>query len=260
MKIIIPMTGYGSRFVAAGYQELKPLIEVQGKPILQWIVDGMYPGEEDILFICRGEHLDTIPDMRARLMRIAPTAEIFAIDDWVKKGPVYDVLRASERILDDAPCIINYCDFFMYWDWEAFKRDVAVRGCEGCVPCYTGFHPHLLPAKNLYASCLTDENDDLVEIREKFSFEKDKMKGRHSPGVYYFKTGALLKKYCRALVDSGVTLKGEYYASLPYNFMVRDGLKVWVPTNVEQFCQWGTPEDLQDYLFWTEAVRRYVGK
>ena len=257
MKIIIPMTGYGSRFVAAGYKELKPFINVQGKPVIQWIIDGMYPGETDFLFVCRKEHLDTIQGMEQKLRAIAPTAEIFAIDDWVKKGPVYDVLRAAERIPDDEPCIINYCDFFMYWDWDAFKRDVLARGCEGCVPCYTGFHPHLLPEKNLYASCLTDENNNLIEIREKFTFEQDKTKGKHSPGVYYFKTGALLKKYCKALVDSEETLKGEYYASLPYNFMVRDGLKVWVPTNVEQFCQWGTPEDLQDYLFWTEAVRGY---
>lgn len=257
MKIIIPMTGYGSRFVAAGYKDLKPFINVQGKSIIQWIIDGMYPGETDFLFVCRKEHLDTIPGMEQQLRTIAPTAEIFAIDDWVKKGPVYDVLRASERIPDDEPCIINYCDFFMYWDWKAFKRDVAARGCDGCVPCYTGFHPHLLPEKNVYASCLTDENDDLVEIQEKHVFNKDKTKDKNSPGVYYFRTGALLKKYCQALVDSGETLKGEYYASLPYNFMVRDGLKVWVPTNVEQFCQWGTPEDLQDYLFWTEAVRGY---
>lgn len=257
MKIIIPMTGYGSRFVAAGYKELKPFINVQGKPVIQWIIDGMYPGETDFLFVCRKEHLDTIQGMEQKLRAIAPTAEIFAIDDWVKKGPVYDVLRAAERIPNDESCIINYCDFFMYWDWEAFKRNVLARGCEGCVPCYTGFHPHLLPEKNLYASCLTDEKGDLIEIREKFTFEQDKTKGKHSPGVYYFKTGALLKKYCKALVDSGETLKGEYYASLPYNFMVRDGLKVWVPTNVEQFCQWGTPEDLQDYLFWTEAVRGY---
>lgn len=46
MQIIIPMTGYGSRFVAAGYKELKPFIMVQGKPIIQWIIEGMYPDEK----------------------------------------------------------------------------------------------------------------------------------------------------------------------------------------------------------------------
>lgn len=88
MKIIIPMTGYGSRFAAAGYKDLKPLIKVQGRPIIQWITEGMYPDEKDILFICRKEHLDTIPDMEKRLREAAPSAEICALDDWVKKGPV----------------------------------------------------------------------------------------------------------------------------------------------------------------------------
>ncbi|MSS64505.1 NTP transferase domain-containing protein [Velocimicrobium porci] len=257
MKIIIPMTGFGSRFVAAGYKDLKPFIKVQGKPIIQWIIEGMYPSEKDILFICRQEHLDTITDMREKLLEIAPTATICAIDNWIKKGPVYDVLRASEYIEDEKQCIINYCDFYLSWDYDKFVEEVTKRNCEGCIPCYTGFHPHLLIEKNYYASCLTDENDNLIEIREKYSFEKDKTKAKHSPGVYYFKTGKLLKKYCQKLVDSEQTLNGEFYASLPYNFMVKDGLKVWVPTNVEKFCQWGTPEDLKDYLFWTECARRF---
>ncbi|MGN0740814.1 MAG: sugar phosphate nucleotidyltransferase [Treponema sp.] len=257
MQIVIPMTGYGSRFVAAGYKELKPFINVQGKPIIQWIVDGMYPNEKNILFVCRKEHLTLIPDMESRLKKIAPSARIFAIDAWVKKGPVFDVLRAESEIDDEEEVIINYCDFYMTWNFEKFKRDVKERDCDGSIPCYTGFHPHLLPKKNLYASCKVDENENLTEIREKFSQNPDKTKTLHSPGVYYFKTGALLKKYCRCLVDSGETLNGEYYASLPYNFMVKDGLKVWVPANVEQFCQWGTPEDMEEYLFWTECARSW---
>jgi len=255
MQIIIPMTGYGSRFVAAGYQELKPFIPVLGKPMIEWIVKKMYPGERNILYVCRQEHLDQISNMQKLLMDLAPTAKIFAIRDWVKKGPVYDVLRAADMIDDDTPAIINYCDFYMTWNWEKFKRNVAERGCDGCIPCYTGFHPHLLPPANLYASCKTDAEDNLLEIREKYSFEPDKSRGRHSPGLYYFKTGVLLKTYCQKMIDAGVTLKGEFYASLPYNFMVQDGLKVWVPTNVEYFCQWGTPEDLREFLYWMDIVR-----
>ncbi len=255
MQIIIPMTGYGSRFVAAGYKELKPFIKVQGRPIIEWIVKGMYPEEKNIIFVCRKEHLETITGMKEELYRIAPTAKIFAIEDWVKKGPVYDVLKAADYIDDEEPAIINYCDFYMSWDWNAFKEKLEERNPDGCIPCYTGFHPHLMVEKNYYASCLTDENDNLIEIREKYSFEKDKTKAIHSPGNYYFKNGAYLKKYCKTLVDSGQMLNGEYYASLPYNFMVKDGLEVWVPTNVDFFCQWGTPEDLEEYLYWINMMK-----
>ncbi|MBO6138250.1 MAG: NTP transferase domain-containing protein [Lachnospiraceae bacterium] len=256
MKIIIPMTGYGTRFVEAGYKTLKPFIEVEGKPMLWWIVKGMYPSEKDFLFVCRKEHLVTYDWMEGALKELAPEGKIYAIEDWVKKGPVYDVLRASEAIDDEEPCVINYCDFYMTWDWEKLKKGLKERDCDGCVPCYTGFHPHLMVKKNLYASCLTDENDDLIEIREKYSFEEDKTKAKHSPGTYYFKTGAYLKKYCQMLVDSGEDIKGEYYASMPYNFMVRDGKKVWIPTDIDYFCQWGTPEDMADSVYWLNVMKK----
>lgn len=282
MNIIIPMTGYGSRFVAAGYRELKPFIPVMGKPIIEWIVKGMYPADVHFIFVCRGEHLQKDPSMREKLLALAPEATIVTIEDWVKKGPVYDVLRAYRalcaaqtnggadgsfdgvRIEDNAAakdfhredgCIINYCDFYMSWDFRAFAKEAAVRDCDGAVPCYTGFHPNLLPQKNFYASCLTDEEDNLVEIREKYSFEKDKTKAKHSPGVYYFKSGAVMEKYCQILTEhEECAINGEYYASLPYNFMVRDGLKVWVPANVDYFCQWGTPEDLREFVYWTDLL------
>ena len=54
MNVIIPMTGYGSRFVAAGYRDLKPFIQVMGKPVIEWIVERMYPGDVHFIFVCRG--------------------------------------------------------------------------------------------------------------------------------------------------------------------------------------------------------------
>ncbi|GHV19355.1 hypothetical protein FACS189494_00710 [Spirochaetia bacterium] len=94
-----------------------------------------------------------------------------------------------------------------------------------------------------------------MEIREKYSFEDDKLSARHSPGVCYFQSGALLKEYCKKLISGGPAINGEYCASLPYNYMVNDGLKVWCPVNVDKFCQWGTPEDLQEYEFWIGRIK-----
>ncbi len=297
MNVIIPMTGYGSRFVAAGYPELKPFITVMGKPVIEWIVKGMYPDDVHFIFVCRGEHLQKDPSMKGKLLALAPGATIVTIEDWIKKGPVYDVLRAYRALcaadekkeapgcVDEAQtgkdrltadclsgirieenasakdfhredgCIINYCDFYMTWDFKTFAKEAKARDCDGAVPCYTGFHPNLLPQNNFYASCLTDAEDNLVEIREKYSFEEDKTKAKHSPGVYYFKNGAVMEKYCQILTEhEECAINGEYYASLPYNFMVEDGLKVWVPTDVPYFCQWGTPEDMREFVYWFDLL------
>ena len=50
MQIIIPMSGFGERFRSAGYDTPKPLIEVDGKPIIEHIVE-MFPGNTNFIFI-----------------------------------------------------------------------------------------------------------------------------------------------------------------------------------------------------------------
>ncbi len=257
MQVVIPMTGYGSRFKAAGYERLKPFIEIHGKPMVDWVLK-MFPDVEDeILFICRQEHLNELDYMESELKKVASDARIYAIEKWEKKGPVNDVLKASNLIDNEEPVLVCYCDYYMQWDYKQFKKDVERLNCEGAIPCYSGFHPHLLPERNVYASCKVDGDENLVEIKEKFSWEKDKTKSRHSAGLYYFKTGALMKKYFQKTVDEDDNLNGEYYASLPYNNLVKDGLKVWCPNNIDKFCQWGTPEDMQEYLFWVETIKEF---
>tara|TARA_Y100000766_G_C18691504_1_gene499688 strand:- start:27 stop:788 length:762 start_codon:yes stop_codon:yes gene_type:complete len=248
------MTGNGSRFKAAGYDVLKPFIEVQGRPMIEWIVQ-MFPGDQDkITFICRKEHLDKFDYIRKVLTRTAPLANIVEINEWKRKGPVFDVLLAQDFIDEDRPVLVSYCDFYMQWDYHLFKKQVLRRDCDGAIPCYSGFHPHLIPEENLYASCKVDNDFNLVEIREKFSWEKDKTRVRHSPGVYYFKSGAIQKKYYKRLIERDLNIGGEYYSSLPYNLLIEDGLKVWCPDNVSKFCQWGTPYDLEEYLFWMQTL------
>lgn len=245
MQIVIPMSGLGSRFVAKGYTDIKPLIQVNGKPIIEYVIS-LFPGETDFLFICNNDHLKTTP-VRSILEKLMPTGKIVGVPS-AKKGPVWTVLAAKEYIQDTEPVIVNYCDFFAIWDYLAFKKFVTDTKCAGAIACYTGFHPHLL-GPNLYASCKTDDQKNLLEIREKYSWTDDKMDSNQSDGTYYFQSGAMVKKYFQQLVTEDINLKGEYYVSLVYNLLVRDQLPVKI-FPVEKFCQWGTPEDLQEFHFW----------
>ena len=252
-QLIIPMSGLGSRFVRAGYSDPKPLIKVHGHPMIEWVLR-MFPGEDDPIFICRKDHIEQTP-MQEILTRLKPKGRIVVIEG-AKLGPVAALMAAENDLDDHRPALVTYCDYYMRWNYRGFLN--LVRGGEysGAVPCYTGFHPHLLPEHNLYASCRVDEEGNLAEIREKYSFESDKKKSLHSPGVYYFSSGNLLKEYGRRLMEREDSLNGEYYVSMIYNHMVRDGLKVTVPTEIEHFCQWGTPQDLDEYLYWTNVAGR----
>lgn len=236
------------------------MIKVKGRPILEWIIKGMYQDEDRFLLICRKSHFEQGELDKRYLLSLAKHVKIVEIDPWVKRGPAFDLIQAEKYINKQEPCIVNYCDLYVLWNWELFKKELKERNPEGAIVCYTGFHPALIPDKNLFASCMRDENDHLLEIREKYCFEANKTKGYHSAGIYYFKTGELLIKYALELVDSEQMIRGEYYVSLIYNFMVKDNLTVWCPDNAKVFCNWGAPEDLEEYNSWIEIIERLEKK
>ena len=55
MKVIISMSGMSSRFTNAGYNVPKFMIEVDGKTVIEYIVD-LYPIDSDFIFIINDEH------------------------------------------------------------------------------------------------------------------------------------------------------------------------------------------------------------
>lgn len=251
MKIIIPMSGAGRRFIEAGYKDPKPFIRIAGKPMIQYVVE-MYPGETDFIFICNNIHLATT-DMRGILTRIAPQGKIVGIDKTVWDGPVPDVLEVQEMIGDDEPVLVSYCDFTVQWDWNNFKRTVVEKKYDGAIVAYIGFHPHHF-GSTYYGYMRVDENKLLLEIKEKQSFTDNRLEEYTAAGSYYFKTGAIMKRYFQEAVERDMRTGREFYASLPYNLMVRDGLKTYI-YEVPKFIQFGTPHDVQVFQYWADYFR-----
>jgi NDP-sugar pyrophosphorylase family protein len=247
MQIVIPMAGTGNRFASAGYKEIKPLIKVHGKPIIEHVLN-LFPGEKDIVFICNKDHLLSTSLMKI-LKKIRPDAVIAPIHPH-KLGPIETVLRAKEYIKDTEPIIINYCDFFQIWDYIKFKNKVLNEKLDGAIICYRGFHPHLLGG-DFYAGVKTDNDNNFIETKEKFSYTPNKMDTWQSSGTYFFGNGSIMKKYLNEVKEKKLLTNGEYYVPWAYNLMHRDKLKSIVYP-AEYFCQWGTPKDFKEYLYWSK--------
>ncbi|NOI30703.1 NTP transferase domain-containing protein [Vibrio coralliilyticus] len=246
MHIVIPMSGMGKRFVDAGYSVPKPLIKIDGKPIIQHVVE-LFPGESKFTFICNDEHIKTT-DMKDVLLGLVNNANIVTIPKH-KLGPVYAVQQIYSLISDDEEVIVNYCDFGTYWNYKEFLEHTRSRDADGAVPAYKNFHPHMLGSTN-YAF-MRDENQWMLEIQEKKPFTDDRMREYASNGTYYFKSGQILKRYFDETIASGEDLNGEYYVSVVYNRLVKDNLKVSI-YEIQHMLQWGTPQDVEEYLGWSK--------
>lgn len=251
MQIVIPMAGSGERFRKAGHTVPKPLIEIDGKPVIAHVLD-LFPGENDIVFICNRNDLDRREyHMEATLRKFCPAGRIIGIPAHAL-GPVHTVLQAEQALDPARPVMVNYCDFACYWDWPHFKRFVRETGCAGAIPAYKGFHPHSLWGTN-YAY-LRESGGWVRDIQEKKPYTSNRMDEFASSGAYYFASGRIMSQAFQAVVERNLHVHGEHYVSLAYKSLL-DGKQPVAIYPLQHFMQWGTPEDLAEYRGWSRAFR-----
>ena len=244
MRIIVPMAGYGDRFVNAGYTDPKPLIKVRGKHMFEWVVD-MYDKDDEFVFICNNDHICNT-DMSQVLKSYVKNCTIHIIPPH-KLGPVYTVLMgAYSQIYEEEPIIISYCDNPFTWDYNAFKE--FAKDKDGVLVSNKGFHPHSL-SKTLMAHSLTDEDGRVLEVKEKACYTDNNLNEHASAGVYYFKHGWYISKYFKALMQGRLHYNNEYYVTLVYNLLIKDGLQVYSYLN-DQVMAFGTPDEIRNFEAW----------
>ncbi len=244
MKIIIPMAGIGNRFIEAGYIDPKPLIKVNNKKIIEYIID-MFSDDDEIIFICNNMHLKNT-NIKEVLHSLRPDALILSIPQH-NKGPVHTMQVAYDFIDDEEEIIVCYCDNPYLWNRKDFENFIRNSDSDGCILTHVDFHPHRL-SSTFMAYCKVDGNK-LIEIKEKEPYTDDPMREHASTGTYYFKKGAYVKKYFTDLIDKNITWGGEYYVTLVYNLMVKDGLDVTV-YDTDHVTVFGTPEEVENFNAW----------
>jgi NDP-sugar pyrophosphorylase family protein len=248
MKIIIPMSGIGKRFVEAGYKEPKPLIIIENKTIIEHIINLFDKDNDQYVFICNDLHLRET-NMKEVLLSIIPDCKIYEVSVNNRKGPVDAVMQIAEQeIKDNDEIIVSYCDYGTLWNYEEFKKDIKKHNLDGSIPSYIGFHPHMLGSDN-YAF-IKEDNKNFIAIQEKKPFTENKMNEYASNGTYYFKSGSIVKKYFQELIDKNISTNEEFYCSMVYNLMKEDNLNIRV-YEIQKMLQWGTPKDLEEYLVWS---------
>ena len=88
MKVIISMSGLSSRFSKAGYTVPKFMIDIDGKRVIEHIVD-LYPKDSDFLFIINDKHAEDTNIVNL-LENLVSKKNIVVIPRH-KKGPVFSI-------------------------------------------------------------------------------------------------------------------------------------------------------------------------
>jgi HAD superfamily hydrolase (TIGR01509 family) len=232
LNVLIPMAGAGSRFEQAGYTFPKPLIEVNGKPMIQVIIENLNL-DANYIYVVQKSHrekynLDTLLNLLTPGCKIVET-------DGLTEGAACTALLSKKYIDSDAPLFFANSDQFVEWDSNEFMYKMQETNSDGGIVSFTSTHPKWSFAK-------VDENGLVTEVAE-----KKPISNTATVGFYYWKHGSDFVKYAEQMIEKNIRVNNEFYVCPVFNEAIKD--KKHIRTfNVSKMWGLGTPEDLKYYL------------
>jgi len=232
MNVLIPMAGAGSRFATAGYTFPKPLIEVNGKPMIQVVVENLNI-EANYTFIVQKEHYEKY-SLQYLLNLIAPNCNIVQVDG-LTEGAACTTLLAKEFINNDAPLVMANSDQFVEWNSNECLYAFNADGVDGGIVTFKATHPKWSYAK-------IGEDGFVSEVAE-----KKPISNNATVGIYFWKKGSDYVKYAEQMIKKNIRTNNEFYVCPVCNEAISDGKKIRVK-EIEKMWGIGTPEDLNYFL------------
>jgi len=232
MNVLIPMAGAGSRFAAAGYTFPKPLIEVNGKPMIQVVVENLNV-ESHFIFMVQKEHYEKY-NLKQLLNLIAPGCDIIQIDK-ITEGAACTTLLAKEFINTDEPLLMANSDQYLEWNSNECLYAFTADTIDGGIITFKATHSKWSFAKV--------GDDGLVsEVAE-----KNPISDIATAGIYYWKKGSDYVKYAEQMIQKNIRTNNEFYVCPVFNEAIADGKKIRIK-NIDKMWGIGTPEDLHYFL------------
>jgi len=233
MNVLIPMAGAGSRFEQMGYTFPKPLIEVNGKPMIQVVVENLNIDAKHI-FIVQKSHYEKY-NLKYLLNLITNNnCEIVQVDG-ITEGAACTTLLAKKFIDNDEPMVMANSDQFLEWDSNEFMYSMVADDVDGGIVSFEATHPKWSFAK-------LGDDGFVSEVAE-----KKPISNIATAGIYYWTHGSNYVKYAEQMIEKDIRTNNEFYVCPVYNEAIQDGKKVKV-FQIEKMWGLGTPEDLEVFL------------
>lgn len=234
MNIVIPMAGEGTRFPRDKYKIPKPLIDINGKPMIQCAIESLGMLGTYHFIVRKDSYYDQVCTL---LHKILPDAKIISVEETTE-GPASSCLLFKDYIDNEEELVICNCDQIMWWDPELFLMTSRYYKYDGVVVTY-----YTNTEKNSYAKI--DRKGFVTEIREKVVLSNISLNG-----IHYWRKGKYFVQSALDMIECDDRApNGEFYVGPTYNHMIKKGLSVGVhhiPN--EQHNPVGVPEDLKTYL------------
>jgi NDP-sugar pyrophosphorylase family protein len=247
LNIVIPMAGAGSRFSSAGYSLPKPLIPVNGVPMIQVVINNLRPAQNHrFIFICQNEHIKTY-GLTNRLHEWSPGSIIIGIDG-LTEGAACTVLKARDYIHNEDPLMIANSDQYVDASIDDYLNRIKTKNLAGLIMTMNASDPKW---------SFVGLNEEQIVTRV---VEKEVISDEATVGIYNFSQGSDFVSAAELMIHKNMRVNNEFYVAPVYNELISNGYRVGILNigkEADGMYGLGTPSDLD--LFMTLPVHRKIG-
>ena len=236
---LITLAGEGSRFSEAGIETPKPLIEVNGNPMIIEAVSCL-PEADSHVFVCRAEHIEKY-SIDKIIKDYYPKSE-FVLLNQTTMGQActaeIGILQSSIRKQDSIT--ISCCDYGLEWSDEKYE---SVKKDSDVVVWSTIKNSAFSNNPSSY-SWLETSGNKLIKTHVKQNFFDDPYNNHAIVGTFFFKRAGDFLDGVSKIYRDHIKSNGEYYIDNIFNSIGHLNVNIF---DVDQYHCWGTPKDLLDY-------------
>ena len=237
MKIVIPIAGKSSFFDDKNSPFSKPLIEIQGKSMIQHVIENISKIENDFEFIfivnsedCKKYHLHNI------LKLLSEKSSVVKVSG-ATKGALCTVLLGIEHINPNEELIICNGDQIIDCNFNEALMSFKSKKTDVGLITFKSVHPRWSYVR------FDNENKNIVETAEKRPISKHAI-----AGFYYFKKGADFVYGATKSIEKGADINGLYYIAPSINQLILQSKKISAfVIKPEQYHSFYSPQKIREY-------------
>ncbi len=251
MQLLIPMAGAGQRFRDVGYDLPKPLLDIDGQPMITRVVSEL-PSSSKQVFVVHSQHVAE-HQIDKLLQKRFPECTVIAAPG-LTQGQACSVQLGIPALDVNEDVLIAACDNTHVFDKQTFQQ-LTLDPCVDAIIWTYRREPRVLVRPQWYGWVGVDHGGRATEISVKKPISTNLLNDHVISGTFWFRSAHLLDATLSQLISKNIRVNNEFYLDSALGQLVEAGRCVRV-FEVDKYIGWGTPDDYQDYQVWSRYVRR----
>jgi len=236
LNIILPIAGTSELFEKAGYIYPKPLIEINGIPMIELVLQNLLNINlpKKFTFIireddCLSYHLDNT------LRLLVPDANVVTIKKPTQ-GALCSVLMSIDNIQPEEGLLILNGDQLIEGDVEKVLQFFIEEKAEAGILTFTSVHPR-------WSFARTNEKNEVIETAEKNPISKNAI-----AGFYYFRSAELFIDAASNVLLKDTRINDSFFISSVINeYILMNKRALNYSIRSEQYHSFYSPQMIKEY-------------